>query len=176
MLHDSVDEIKALVSQGHDNSEKKQDEGKDQTWEVVLKKVDERRRLLWAPWCLGSSWAAIGVNGSLIPTEYGRYWDYCLAMQLCLPLAQSVLPYAFLMSLSVRTFPQCPGKFKFLEGGNITFARVLRDDDAFILACKDGDIDAVRVMLRNGQGRATDIVAKNWNPLAVSQASSWCTI
>lgn len=134
----------------------------------------KRRRLVWTPWSLGSNWAALGVSGSLIPTEYGRYWDYSIAMQLCMPAAQSYLPYAFLMSVSVRTYPRSPYRFRFLRGGNIGIARLLEEDHPFIVACGDGDVEAVRTMLRTGEGRADDIVARNWHPLAVRESRKCC--
>lgn len=169
VLLDRVDEVKDMISQDRHESEKDADVEDGSNSRPLMQNINSRRRLVQAPWSSGSNWAALGINGSLIPTEYGRYWDFCLAMQLCMPVCQYFVPYAFLLSVSVRTFPLCPYRFKFLKGGNIGFARLLADDHPFIDACESGNTEVVRAMLRSREGRADDIVARNWHPLAVSR-------
>lgn len=57
-------------------------------------------------------------------------------------------------------------KFRLLDGGNLTIARLRDDDDPFMAACRDSELGTVRRMLMSREGRATDITASNRNPLA----------
>ena len=102
-----------------------------------------------------------------MPTTQGAHQDYFLAMQLSIPLSQIISPYAFIMSLSVRTFPLCPSKFN-IHGSSFALARIVPEDDPFMVACDEGNLIEVRTMLQKGQGRPTDMIDRNWSPLAVS--------
>jgi hypothetical protein len=128
-----------------------------------------RRVLRYKPVSLEDSWTSWGVRYSLIPTSQGPYRDFCLAMQVSVPLARILGRYVFVMAVSVRTFPLCPMKFSFRHGSSFAIARVLDNDHKFLVACDRGDILAVRSMLQDGQGRPTDIGDRNWTPLAVSR-------
>lgn len=73
------------------------------------------------------------------------------------------------MTVSVRTFPLCPLNLSLRHESSLALARVLDNDHKFLVACDRGDLLAVRRMLKDGEGRPTDIEARNWTPLAVSQ-------
>ena len=138
------------------------------TFQTCLSRDEERRRLASEPWFFGSSWAVFGMSESCIPTVQGAHTDCFLAMQLALPLVRIVGRYAFVMSISVRTFPLCRAKFRFLNGSTFALSRILPSDDPFMVACDKGNLIAIRTMLEKGEGRVSDITDRNWTPLAVS--------
>ena len=133
-----------------------------------LSKRQQTRAVSWKPWTAGSAWAALGINGSLIPVSEGAHRDYAFAMQIPVPLASIVGKYALLMSVSVRTFPLCPMTFKILDGSSLAVARVLDIEHPFLKACDQGDLIAVRTMLGTGEGRPSDVSSDSWSPLTVS--------
>lgn len=129
-----------------------------------------KRTLQCKPTSLEESWASWGVRYSLIPTSQGPYRDFCVAMQISVPLACILGRYMFVMAVLIRTFPLCPLSLSLRHGSSFALARVLDNDHKFLVACDRGDLIAVRSMLQDGQGRPTDIGDKNWTPLAVSQS------
>ena len=158
-----MDDLKTALSRSKEESEKIEEAHSSSNLDVCSPKMYELRRLESEPW-------SFGVNGSFIPTVQGKHKDYFLAMQVAMPLSRIVGPYALMMSVSVRTFPLCPSKFKFLHGSSLALARIVQEDDPFMVACDRGDLIAVRTMLQKGQGRPTDVIDRNWTPLAVSIA------
>jgi hypothetical protein len=48
-------------------------------------------------------------------------------------------------------------------------ARIVEENHPFLMACKDGDIETVRFMLRSGEGRPTDMTVGGQTPMEVSQ-------
>ena len=137
-------------------------------YDIFAPKHHDPRRLDPEPWTFGSNWAVFGVKGGFVPTTQGAHKDYFLAMQVSIPLSQIFRPSAFILSLSVRTFPLCPSRFELLHGSSYAVARVVPQDDPFMVACDRGDLISVRTMLQNGEGRPTDVIDRNWTPLAVS--------
>ena len=137
------------------------------TKQTVTTRTRRTHGLTSDPWCTGTSWASFGTRASLVPTAQDSYKDFSLAMQISLPLAQTVGRYAFNLAVNVRTFPLCPLKMKFLHPSSLGISRILPDDDAFMLACAVGDRTMVRRMLETGRGRPSDITEHNWTPLTV---------
>jgi hypothetical protein len=128
-----------------------------------------KRTLRWKPISLRDNWTSWGVRYSLIPTSQGPYRDYCVAMQISVPLAYILGRYMFVMAVSIRTFPLCPMNLSLRHGSSFALARVLDNDHKFLVACDRGDLIAVRSMLQDGQGHPNDIGDRNWTPLTVSQ-------
>lgn len=127
------------------------------------------RMLRYKPVSLEDDWISWGIRFSLIPTSQGPYRDFCIAMQVSVPLARILGRHMFVMTVSAQTFPLCPMKISLGHGSSFAIARVLDNDHKFIAACASGDLLAVRSMLQDGQGRVNDTTDKNWTPLAVSQ-------
>ncbi len=158
-----LDELKAKIEHITDSDVKQH----SHSGAIGSPKQDEHRRLQSPPCWLDSTWAVFGATGSLISTEQGAHKDYFMAMQIALPLDRIIGEYALVMAVSVRTFPLCPSKFRLLHGSSFGVARIVDELDPFMLACDKGDLIAVRSMLQRGEGRPTDIAARNWTPLAV---------
>lgn len=130
-----------------------------------------QRRLQSEPWSLHSRWAQLGIDSTFIATTQNNFRDYLWAMKIHIPLSRIVGPFMLVMSVSVRTFPLCPGQFKFLPGSSLAMARNVSNDHPFVLACDEGDLLTVRTMLQNGQGRTSDVVEANWTPLSVCKST-----
>jgi hypothetical protein len=47
-------------------------------------------------------------------------------------------------------------------------SRIIPQDDEFLTACRDGDIDKVQSMLQSGEGRPGDVTPDGDTPLKVS--------
>lgn len=128
-----------------------------------------RRSLMKSPWQLNNSWAPWGLRGSLITTKIGPYTDYDVSFSISLPLARILGSYALTGCLSLRSVPLCRSALTFRHPSYFAVARVVDKTHPFMLACRNGDIEAVRLMLRSGEGRPTDITAKGSTPMFVSQ-------
>lgn len=138
--------------------------------EVLVTKATRipKRTLRWIPNSLEDDWTPWGVRYSLIPTSQGPYRDFCVAMQIPVPLARIIGRYMFVMAVTIRTLPLCHMNLSLRHGSYFAVARVLDNDHKFLVACDRGDLLAVRSMLQDGLGRPTDIGDRNWTPLAVS--------
>ena len=164
-----VDGLKTAIAGTSNGTKEKEDLISSTSNGLDSPRQTEGRRLDSEPWSLGSNWADFGVNGSFVSTTQGAHRDHFLAIQVSLPLSRIVGPCALIMSVSVRTFPLCPGNFKLLHGSSLALARVVEEDDPFMVACDRGDLITVRSMLQNGQGRPTDVITRNRTPLTVSK-------
>lgn len=165
-----IGEIKSMIT-GLSSGFRTQPGGSEAESEVPALRVSKttKRVLRYKPVSLEDDCASWGVRYSLIPTSQGPYRDYCIAMQISTPLARILGRFMLVMTVSVRTIPLCPLNLSLRNGSSLALARVLDNDHKFLVACNRGDLLAVRRMLKNGEGPPTDIGARNWTPLPVSQ-------
>lgn len=126
------------------------------------------RTLVTSPWRTGSDWENWGFRGALVTTKQGYHTDYNINFSVSLPLARILGSYALTGCLSLRSTPLCRSSFTLRHPSYFAVARVVEQDHPFMMACKNGDIEAVRYMLRSGEGRPTDMTAEGTTPMFVS--------
>jgi hypothetical protein len=120
-------------------------------------------------WKSSKSWERWGFCGLYVTTRQGYHTDRGINLSVSLPLARILGSYALTGCLSLRSTPLCRSSFTFRHPSYFAVARVVDEDHPFMSACRDGDIETVRFMLRSGEGRPTDMTAKGKTPLFVSQ-------
>lgn len=116
---------------------------------------------------LDTSWESWGLRGSLSKTTKGSYTHYSVGFTIALPLARILGSYALTGVISIRSCPLAGNLFTFRHPSYFAMARLLDDDHPFFIACRNGDLAAVRVMLQSGEGRPTDIDCSGDGPLVV---------
>lgn len=128
-----------------------------------------RHATVISPWTSGKTLESWGFRGACVTTKQGYHTDYSMSFSMSLPLARILGSYALTGCLSLRSTPLCRSSFTFRHPSYFAVARVVDEDHPFISACRDGDMETVRFMLRSGEGRPTDVTAKGKTPLFVSQ-------
>lgn len=126
------------------------------------------RTLRTSPWRSGNIWVTWGFRGALTTTRQGYFTDYSVSFLVSLPLARILGSYAFTGTISLRSTPLCRSAFAFRHPSYFAVARVVDEDHPFMLACRHGDTETVRLMLRSGEGRPTDVTLHGNTPMAVS--------
>jgi hypothetical protein len=118
---------------------------------------------------LAKSWASWGLRGSLITSQKGPNNEYNINFSVSLPLARILGGYAFIGCLSLESMPLFGTALMFRHPSYFAVARVVDDCHPFMTACEQDDVDTVRLMLRNGEGRPTDMTAKGRTPMQVGK-------
>jgi hypothetical protein len=133
-----------------------------------------RRTLASKPWTLAKGWEPWGLRGSLITSQKGSKHEYNINFSVSLPLARIIGGYALIGCLSLELTPLFGTAFTFRHSSYFAVARIVDDFHPFMAACGMGDIETVRFMLRNGEGRPTDVSTGGWTPIGVSQRIAKC--
>jgi hypothetical protein len=132
------------------------------------------RTLVTSPWRTGNGWENWGFRGALITTKQGYNTDYNINFSVSLPLARILGSYALTGCLSLRSTPLCRSSFTFRHPSYFAVARVVEKYHPFMMACRNGDPESVKFMLRTGEGRPTDVAADGTTPMFVSQQVENC--
>jgi hypothetical protein len=127
-----------------------------------------RRTLASEPWTLAEHWEAWGLRGSLITSKKGPKYQYNINFSVSLPLARILGGYSLTGCLSLESTPLFGTAFTFRRPSYFAVARVVDEHHPFMTACYQHDLDTVRVMLRSGEGRPTDVTADGSTPMQVS--------
>lgn len=128
-----------------------------------------KRTLVAISWQSGTRLESWGYRGTLITTKQGYHTGYSINFSVSLPLARILGSYALIGCLSLRSTPLCRRSFTFRHPSYFAVARVVDNQHPFMLACFNGDVETVRLMLRSGEGRPTDVTAEGETPMLVSQ-------
>lgn len=131
--------------------------------------ISSNRAHLISLWRSGKSLGSWGFRGAIVTTKQGYHTDYNVNFSFSLPLARILGSYALTGCSSLRSTPLCRNFFTFRHPSYFAVARLVDEDHPFMSACQHGDIDAVRFMLRSGEGRPTDMTATAITPMFVSQ-------
>lgn len=123
------------------------------------------------PWDLTERWQSWGLRGSVIKSKQGSYTDYDATFTFSLPLAWLLGKYSLNGQLSFRTSHLWQNTLKLRHPSYFSVARVVELSHPFMGACRNGDIDTVRTMLRNGEGRPTDRDTIGQSPMSVCYAT-----
>jgi hypothetical protein len=128
-----------------------------------------KRTVVSKPWTLAKSWEPWGLSGSLITIRKGKDYEYNIRFSVSSPLARILGGYALTGYLSLQSTPLFGNAFTFRHPSYFAVSRVVDEWHPFMVACRQGDLETVRVMLRSGEGRPTDLTAGGWTPMGVSQ-------
>ena len=120
-------------------------------------------------WKSSKSWERWGFCGLYVTTKQGYHTDHGINFSVSLPLARILGSYALTGCLSLRSTLLCRRSFTFRHPSYFAMARIVEENHPFLMACKDGDIETVRFMLRSGEGRPTDMTVGGQTPMEVSQ-------
>ena len=131
--------------------------------------ISSNRAHVISLWSSGKSLESWGFRGALVTTKQGYHTDYDVVFSFSLPLARILGSYALTGCSSLRSTPLCRNFFTFRHPSYFAVARLVDEDHPFMAACRDGDIETVRFMLRSGEGRPTDMTARARTPMFVSQ-------
>jgi hypothetical protein len=131
-----------------------------------------KRTLVTSPWTTGKGWENWGFRGALITTKQGYNTDYNINFSISFPLARILGSYAFTGCLSLRSTPLCRSSFTFRHPSYFAVARVVEWNHPFMVACRNGDSESVKFMLRSGEGRPTDVTHEGKTPMLVSQQTT----
>ena len=123
------------------------------------------------PWTVSRRWEPWGLRGSLVATKAGPHTDYNINFSVPLPLARILGSYALTGCLSLSIYPST---LSFRHPSYFAVARVVDGDHPFMLACYTGDVETLRVMLRSGEGRPSDVTSNGKTPMAVSHPVKEC--
>jgi hypothetical protein len=138
-----------------------------------------RRTLASKPWTLAGRWEPWGLRGSLITFRKGTNYEYNIKFSISSPLARILGRYALTGCLSLESMSLFGNAFTFRHPSYFAVARVVDRSHPFMTACRHGDVETVRFMLRSGEGRPTDVTATGRTPMGVSRkiktASRRCT-
>lgn len=121
-----------------------------------------------SPWALNKGWESRGLHGSVIKSTHGKSTDYNVTFKVNLPLAWLFGSYALIGELSLRTDSIRQNTLTLRHPSYLTVARVLPATHPFLQALRKNDEATVRVMLRTGEGRPTDVDSDGHNCLYVS--------
>jgi hypothetical protein len=133
-----------------------------------------RRTLTSEPWTLAKRWVPWGLRGSLISYKKGPNYEYNISFSVSLPLARILGGNALTGCLSLESMPLFGTALTFRHPSYFAVARVVGRRHPFMKACKWGDVETVRFMLRSGEGRPTDVTARGQTPMYVSQRIKPC--
>lgn len=132
-----------------------------------------RRYTVISPWTSGKTLESWGFRGAYVTTKQSYHTDYIMNLSVSLPLARILGNYALTGCLSLRSTPLCRSSFTFRHPSYFAVARLVDGNHPFISACRHGDLETVRFMLRSGEGRPTDMTAEGKTPLFVSQSAKY---
>lgn len=132
------------------------------------------RTLASSPWTLNKSWESWGLRGSLVTTRKGPIHEHNINFSFSTPLARILGGYTLMGSLSLQSIPFLGNAFTFRHPSYFAVARVVDPFHPFMSACRDGDVETVRSMLRSGEGRLTDVSPSGRTPMFVSQQPREC--
>ncbi|KAM0715707.1 hypothetical protein Q7P37_009207 [Cladosporium fusiforme] len=115
-------------------------------------------RRVWEgnPWNSGERWQSWGLRGTVIKSTQGQHTDYDASFTIHLPLAWLIGAYSLNGQLSFRTSPLRQNTLTLRHPSYFTVARIVDSSHPFMMACLTGDLDTVRALLNNGEGRPTD--------------------
>jgi hypothetical protein len=117
------------------------------------------------PWILSKRWEPWGLRGSMTATKAGAHTDYDINFSVPLPLTRILGNYALTACLSLSFYRST---LSLRNPSYFSVARVVENDHPFMLACYTGNMETLRVMLRSGEGRPTDLTRDGMTPMAVS--------
>lgn len=118
------------------------------------------------PWKAGERWRSWGLQGTVIKSTHGQNTDYDIVFNIPLPLAWLFGGHALRGQLGF-TVPLRQNTLTLRHPSYFTVARLVDRSQPFMVACLLGDLDAVRTMLRNGDGRPTDRTGDGEGPMSV---------
>jgi hypothetical protein len=131
-----------------------------------------RRKFEAISWEASKSLQAWGIAGSVVKSTQGQSTNYDFGFHTHLPLAWLFGSYALRGQLSIWKSSSVSNTFTLRHPSYFTVARILDSSHPFLAACRCNDVAAVRTMLRNGEGRPTDMDSDGKTCLMVSRDCS----
>jgi hypothetical protein len=117
------------------------------------------------PWVLSKRWEPWGLRGSMVATKAGAHTDYDINLSVPMHLTRILGNYALTACLSLSFYRST---LSLRNPSYFSVARVVEDDHPLMLACYTGNIETLRIILRSGEGRPTDLTGDGMTPMAVS--------
>lgn len=118
------------------------------------------------PWKVGERGRYWGLQGTVIKSTHGQNTDYDVVFNIPLPLAWLFGSHALRGQLGFRA-PLRRNTLTLRHPSYFTVSRIVDNFHPFMVACQDGDLDTIRAMLRNGDGRPTDRTTDGESPMSV---------
>jgi hypothetical protein len=121
------------------------------TQTAIIRKFEA---ISWKASQILQSW---GMTGSVVKSTQGHSTEYDFGFNAHLPLSWLFGNYALRGQLSIRKSSLVSNTFTLRHPSYFTVARILERSHPFLKACQFNDLVTVRTMLRNGEGRPTDV-------------------
>jgi hypothetical protein len=116
-------------------------------------------------WKTSSTWQSWGLHGTVIKSTRGQPTDYNVVIRLHLPVAWWFSSHVLNGKLTVSVLRQ--NTLTLRHPSYFAVAYVLDFSHPFFEACRSNDVAVVREMLRNGEGRPTDVNPRGYGPFWV---------